>query len=171
MEEHDGAELFHGRPERGEPRIVEGHAVHVVADRDALEAHLAHRMLHHGDRGRHVLERDRGEPHEAIRVRGHHLGELLVALVRDRAGDGGIEVVLEEARVDRQHVDVHAHLVHLRDPLLRGDRELRDVQLAHVGVERVPFTPFRDRAHEPLGRDVIVDVDDGHVRTRTGRGR
>jgi hypothetical protein len=164
MEEDDGPELFDGRPEGAEARLVQGHTVDVVADRDAQEPQLVHRLLHHLDRGRNVLQRDRGEPSEARGVRPHHARQLVVALIRDHSGDRRVEVVLEEPRVHGEDVDVHPHPVHLADALLGRDGEPRDVELPDAGVQGVPGSLALDRLDEPAGCDMVVDVDDGHVR-------
>jgi hypothetical protein len=163
VEEHRRPGLLDRAPERVELRLVRRVAVDVIADRHPAESQGAHCVLHGLDRQADVLERDGGQRREAIREHGDHLCELVVALPCDPLRDLGLEVVLEEPRVDRERVDVHTHLVHLGDTVLRADGELRDVQLAHVRPQPVPLTITRDCLDEPAGGDVVVDIDHRHA--------
>ena len=78
VDEDRGAVLLGGGPERVERRIVQVHVLDARPDLDAAHPERGHRRgkLLRGQR--RELERDVAEPHEAVPVGRHDLGDVLV---------------------------------------------------------------------------------------------
>ena len=122
MDEQHGAELLGLRPHRVIFRVGEVVAQHAAADRRAAQALLLDCGLELRDRKIGELQRERREGGKSIGLRGAELGQLLVVDLDDLRG--GVAVLAVPERIDRQHLHVDRHGVHLLEPLLDRDEHV-----------------------------------------------
>jgi hypothetical protein len=170
VHEHHHVEVLGGLPELiASPRDLGPDDV--GADLAAPEAESLHTVLEFG-RGRvGRLQRHVAEGHEPVGVGLDDPGQVLVHRAAHPGGQLGREPVHEVEGRRRDGLDVHAHLVHVAQPLL--DRRQADAHVGHllgVGLpgERVGESCRRlpVGGHEVLDHlvgggdvDVAVDVD------------
>ena len=141
VDENEGAQLVRRRPHRLECGIVEVLAVDVRADLGAAQTEHPHGAGELVRRSLRILQRQRGEPHEAIGIAVDHGGNLVV--LQGRAG--GAErrlLVVEEG--------VHGG----------ADRLHRDAVVVHVGQAQIQVPTFP--RHRPL-HHLAPNLHDGRA--------
>jgi hypothetical protein len=90
----------------------------VVVDQRAAEAELADGAAEFLGRCNRVLHRQRGEPAEPVRMLGHDPRQVVVGEPGLVPGGRRVDVGLQPGDGQRQHLDVDARRVHLRQPVL-----------------------------------------------------
>ena len=175
MVEEDGAHLLGRLEKRQELRLVPLGAVHVRVELGAFEAEHSDRALQLVDRRLHVLHGQGGEPGEARGPLARHPRDLVVDLACELPSLRRIEVMAEERRVDRDHLDVDALRVHVLQSLVGGEahlrrRERRTLAVAHHDAEAlarlvtvaVPLPAGFGGPPHRLRHEMSVDVDAAH---------
>jgi hypothetical protein len=173
MDQDEGAQLVGRRPDRIERGIVEVAAVYVRADLCATQPERPHRAAELGGRRLRVLQRQGGEPEEAIRVTRHHGCEAVV--LQRRAGQAERALLVVEERLhrgaDRLHVDAVA--VHVDEPQIEVPALARHRALHHLAgnlhdrravvlldeLRRDPRRLAGEPPHRLLRQHMGVDVD------------
>ena len=169
MNEDHGADLFGLGPERPQPLVAELDAVHVRRNDDAAQAEVAHAAFELRRRQRDLVERQRAEPDQPVRMLRHRFGDAIIA--ETIHGEGVVRLhpigaLLHDAGAD--HLDVDAGRVHLLEP---------QRHFGHALVQRLgDAARARDRArilrlivgalHHVGHEDMGVHVDDGRLGSR-----
>ena len=177
VEEEDGAHGLGRLEEREELRLVPLLAVHIRVELSALEAEHGDGALQLVDGRRDVLHGQGGESREALGRLAGQARDLVVDLAGELAALRGFEVVAEERRVDREHLNVHALGVHVFQSLVRREAHLwraesRALAVAHHDAEAlaglvpvaVPVLPGLGGAPQRLRHEMGVHVDGAHAR-------
>jgi len=170
VEEDRSVELLGPLVERPERLVVERRAVNVRADGDAGEAQIAHGAVELDQRGVHVLERQRCQTDEAVRMRAHDLGDLVVPDPCQPHAQRRWRPV-EHRRPEREHLAVHAEAIHLVEARRRVVKRvdvapvldaLEAEERRRVGGEAraVGGAVRRQLLHERARVEMRVDVDD-----------
>ena len=175
MEEQHGAHRLRRLEQRQVLRLVPVLAVHDRVELGALEAEDGHRALELVDRRLDVLHGQRREPREAAGPLAGHPRDLVVHLARERPPRRRVEVIAEERRVNRDHLDVDALRVHVGEALLRREAHLGRAELdapaaADHGAETVaglvaiavPRNAGLGRPPQRLRHEMRVNVDRPH---------
>ena len=170
--QNEGAKLGRRRPDRFEFGIVEILARDVRADLHAVEAERAHGMAKLVGRELRRLHRQRRDREEAVGMRLHQLGELLVLDAREARRHRGRLRIDEGLRTDREHLHVDLRCRHVLQAAVEIPAAAREVPVDAAGdVERaellVDLGEFRrDLGSLPLqqpdglfGQHMGVNVD------------
>src|SRR5687768_11246530 len=148
MHEHELVHLGDLRPEHVEPRRRQALVLDVPADGHAFRAVLD-RCLQHLDGQLRELQRHGRHTVDASRVGFGRLGERVVVMLTDGAGEPLILDVPPPEIVDADRLDVDPHLVHDGDAIL-------DPRTLYALLERRALDDVRRDRHVP----VAMDVDD-----------
>src|SRR5581483_9797736 len=109
-------------------------AIDRAADRGTLEALLLDCSLELLHRKLRRLQGERGECHEALRMEGAELRQLLVLNLHDLGSEIAIAVVPK--RIDRQDLHVDSLRIHRREPLANIDIDfLCTINRRQLGLE------------------------------------
>ena len=176
VDEQERPQFLRRGPERVQLRVGQVAAGHAGGDLGAAHAELGvgHPQLVGGELG--VLQRHRGQAHQAVRLLRDRRGDVLVGRSDDVVGQRRVGPVVVEGGDDADRVDVDAGGVHLGQPGAEvveqravARRHQLGVPLDRLGAERRELRGLlggqpRLVRHQPEdGRhvDMRVDVDHG----------
>ena len=171
VQQNDHVQLGDFREERPEPWVVEIETRDIGVDLDSPEAESVDRVFQLGHSGSHVLHRNRCQAHEAVRVAGHDVGQVLVLQPGELPPELGIGPVVELRRRHRDRLNVDAHPVHIGE----ADRGIGQLvldlpQVTDLVVIGLLAAEIRERVHPRLhqtvdqreacrGQDMRMQVD------------
>jgi hypothetical protein len=117
MDVQRNVEVLQRHPKRVELGLVEVMAQRVVVDERTAQA-KADGPAEFLNCRRHVLKRQRRESRKPRGMLGNHLQQLVVCLARIALGNLDVRLHLDPRTGQREHLDIHAGTIHLREPVL-----------------------------------------------------